>query len=309
MSRGSGGSARAAVLGSPIGHSLSPILHRAAYVALDLDWRYEAHDCDESGLAGLLDGLDDTYVGLSLTMPLKRAVLPLLDDVSPLAAAVGAANTVSFRATAPSAGPGAGRRRIGENTDVGGIVAAVRAGHAAQGSAPDGGGALRLTTVTILGAGGTAAACLAAVRELGWPRVSVVVRDPDRASALAAAATRLGVDIEVVRWPGGDAMRDADLVISTVPAGATDALVDAVVGAAAPPVVRAGQLVFDVLYDPWPTPFAGAAAAAGAQVIGGLELLVQQAALQVELWSGRAAPVDVMRAAGRAALETRGAGA
>jgi shikimate dehydrogenase len=282
-------SRRAAVLGSPITHSLSPVLHRAAYQALGLDWSYEAIECDEGGLAALLDRLDrpeKTYAGLSLTMPLKRAVLPLLDEVTPLAAAVGAANTVLFE----SGRAGSGRR--GDNTDVAGICASVRQLRPAG-----------VRSAAILGAGGTAAAALAAVRELGVSRpVTVAVRDPARAVDLEAAARRLGVDITVVRWPGAPACAEAELVISTVPAGATDSLA----GAGAP-LVTGGQLLFDVLYWPWPTPLASAAIAAGADVIGGLELLVQQAAVQVELMTGRAAPVDAMRAAGTAALASRSA--
>lgn len=110
------GRRRAAVLGSPIGHSLSPVLHRAAYAALGLDWSYEAIDVDEAGLAGFLDGLDESWAGLSLTMPLKRTVIPLLHGLSPTAAAVDAVNTVLLH------GDG---RRIGDNTDVAGMVAAL----------------------------------------------------------------------------------------------------------------------------------------------------------------------------------------
>jgi shikimate dehydrogenase len=275
-------SRRAAVLGSPIAHSLSPVLHVAAYRVLGLGWSYEAIECTQPELPGVLHGLDESYVGLSLTMPLKRAVLPLLDDVSALAAAVGAANTVIFNGIGPFL------RRRGENTDVPGMVVAVRA------LRPDAVG-----KAVILGAGGTAAAALAALRELGVARAAVVVRSRERAGELAQAAVRLHVEITIVDWPGVEALASADLVISTVPAGVTDALIG--IGAAPGPL-RAGQLLFDVLYDPWPTPYAAAALAAGAEVIGGLELLVQQAALQVELMTGRVAPVDAMRSAGLAAI-------
>jgi shikimate dehydrogenase len=274
---------RAAVLGSPIAHSLSPVLHTTAYRVLGLAWSYEAIECDEDQLPDLLEGLDETYVGLSLTMPLKRAVIPLLDEVSDLARAVGAANTVLFGGLGPFA------HRRGENTDVPGLVAAVRQ------LRPDGVG-----SGVVLGAGATAAAAIAAVRELGVARAQVVVRDRARVAGLQAAADRLGVDVDIVDWPALGALADAELVISTVPVGATDAL-----AAAESPPVGAGQLLFDVLYDPWPTPFAAAALAAGAQVIGGLELLVQQAALQVELMTGRPAPVEAMRTAGQAAILSR----
>lgn len=268
------------MLGSPIAHSLSPVLHTAAYRILGLGWTYQAIECNEHDLPGVLGELDESYVGLSLTMPLKRAVLPLLDDVSALSAAVGAANTVLFDGIGPFL------RRRGENTDVPGMVAAVRA------QRPDAVG-----SAVILGAGGTAAAALAALRELGVVQAAVVVRSRERAAELAQAATRLDVAITLLDWPGNEALAAADLVISTVPAGVTDALIGAGQGP-----LRAGQLLFDVLYDPWPTPYAAAALAAGAEVIGGLELLVQQAALQVELMTGRVAPVEAMRSAGQAAI-------
>jgi shikimate dehydrogenase len=277
---------RAAVLGSPIAHSLSPVLHRSAYADLGLTWTYEVIECDAAGLPALLGGMDDAFVGLSLTMPLKRAVLPLCDVVSPLAAAVGAANTVTFDGIGPF------RRRRADNTDVGAMVAAIRARIAQIAGGP----------VAILGAGGTAAAAIAAVRELDLGGADVVVRDPARATELLAAADRLGVAVSLASWPAIDVVSRAGLVVSTVPAGAADSLAG---------VIRPGQLLFDVLYDPWPTPLASAAREAGAPVIGGLELLVRQAALQIELWSGRSladAAVGSMRAAGEAALRERAAG-
>ena len=276
---------RAAVLGSPIGHSLSPVLHLAAYAELGLRWRYDAIECDERALPGFLDRSQE-FSGLSLTMPLKRAVLPLLDDVTPLAAAVGAVNTVTFGLASR------GRRaRRGDNTDVAGIVGAIDA-VATRGISGH---------VVVLGAGGTAAAAIAACRQLGIAAVGVVVRDRGRARELLAAAASLGVAVELLDWPAPEAVARADLVISTVPAGAGDRLVDE----RGDELFRSGQLVFDVIYDPWPTRLADAARRAGAQVIGGLELLVRQAGVQVELMTGRPAPVDAMRVAGAAALAKR----
>ena len=279
---------RAAVLGSPIAHSLSPALHRAAYRALGLPWTYEAIECDAARLPGVLAGLDASFVGCSLTMPLKRAVLPLLGEVSDLAAAIGAVNTITADATAlGGAGRGAGRGWSGDNTDAPGMVAALRD---ALPASPD--------SVTILGAGGTAAAALAAVASLGLPQVDVVVRDRSRAGETLAAADRLGVRVRLVDWPGLPALDRAQLVVATVPAGAGDLI-------AQHWSPRPDQVVFDVVYQPWPTMLAVRAAEAGARVVGGLELLVQQAALQVQRWSGRQAPVEVMRAAGEAALRAR----
>ena len=168
---------RAAVLGSPIAHSLSPVLHRAAYAALGLDgWTYSAIECDEAGLPGFIASRDGRWAGLSLTMPLKRAVLPLLDRTEPLAAEVGGANTVVF----------AGGERHGYNTDVPGMVTALAE---AGMSAPAG--------ATILGAGATACATLAALRATGLAAAVVHVRDQARAGDLLAAAGRLGVAVEL----------------------------------------------------------------------------------------------------------------
>ncbi|RJL33959.1 shikimate dehydrogenase [Bailinhaonella thermotolerans] len=264
---------RAAVLGSPIAHSLSPVLHRAAYAGMGLDgWSYEAIECDEERLPALLDSLDGSWAGLSLTMPLKRAVLPLLDSVSDLAVQVGGANTVIFE----------GGRRRGENTDVHGIVRALEeAGVTAPSSA------------VVLGGGATACSALAALREMGLSRAVVAVRDLARAGEARAAADRLGVRIEVRTLD--ETAFDADLVVSTVPAGAADAH--------AVPVAAAAKAVFDVVYAPWPTPLAMAVAERGGVVVGGFPMLLHQAVRQVELMTGRAdVPVEAMRRAGQARL-------
>jgi shikimate dehydrogenase len=256
---------RAAVLGSPVAHSLSPVLHTAAYRALGLDWTYDRHECAEAALPGFVGGLGPEWAGLSLTMPLKRAALEVADDVAPLAAAVGAANTLVL-----------GPRRVAHNTDVAGIVGAL---------GPVAGRAV------VLGAGGTAQAALAALRELGVTEVEVLVRATARAGELRAAAERLGVapridDALADPARAGAALRGADVVVSTLPAGAADGL--------APP---SGGTVLDVVYAPWPTAFAAAAAAAGARVVSGLEMLLHQAVAQVELMTGRPGPVAEMRAA------------
>ncbi|WP_055481927.1 shikimate dehydrogenase [Sphaerimonospora mesophila] len=284
---------RAAVLGSPIAHSLSPILHRAAYAELGLrDWRYDAIECDEDGLAGLLGTMGPEWAGLSLTMPLKRAVLPLLDTVSDLAVAVGGANTVVF---------GDGGARHGENTDVYGIVAALTE---AGVSAPRG--------ATILGGGATAASAIAALHELGLGEpglgeVTLVVRDPARAGDTLRVAERLGVAVAAVPFDRGFGRGSAgrietgELVISTLPSGAADHLAGEV--AAALPDKGA---LFDVVYSPWPTPLAAAVRDRGLTVIGGFAMLLHQAVRQVELMTGRSeAPVEAMRAAGEAEIARR----
>jgi shikimate dehydrogenase len=273
---------KAAVLGSPIAHSLSPALHRAAYRALGLDgWCYAAIECDEARLSGLLDECGPDWAGLSLTMPLKRAVLGLLDHAEPLALEVGAANTVVF----------AGGARHGHNTDVPGMISALtETGLPGPGSWPP------AARVLILGAGATACSALAAVRGLGTREVTVAVRDKQRAAGLRAAASRLGMAVALIPF-GTPADTAPDLLISTVPAGAADIYSER---------IRAGTLVsryvLDVVYHPWPTPLAVAAQRSGAAVAGGFGLLLHQAAEQVSLMTGLAAPVEAMRAAGLSAL-------
>jgi shikimate dehydrogenase len=272
----------AAVLGSPIAHSLSPVLHTAAYRSLGLtDWSYQAIECDEAGLPGLLGTLGPDWAGLSLTMPLKRAVLPLLDRIEPLAATVGAANTVLLQE----------RQRLGFNTDVAGLAAAMRA----AGIKPEG-------NVVVLGAGATACSALAAVREAGTAGVTVAVRAQSRAEPLRAVAARLGVTVRFADL-GAESLTSHhwDVLISTIPGGAAAGVAELVTTGA----LAAGAVV-DVGYDPWPTPLAVAATGAGSVFISGYELLVHQAAGQVELMTGHQPPVAAMRAAGLAELHRRG---
>ena len=274
---------RAAVLGSPIGHSLSPVLHLAAYDALNLpDWRYQAVDCDEHRLRPFLAALDEEWAGLSLTMPLKRLALEVAEEVSPLAAAVGAANTLVRR----------GDRWFAANTDVGGMVDALREA-----------GVERPTSAVILGAGGTAQAALAALRELGVTEPVVFVRDSERAGDLRAAAGRLDVAADIRAGLGEQGLADpagyrADLLISTLPPGAADPL-------AANPRWSDKGTVLDVVYDPWPTPVAVSAAAFGWRIASGLDMLLHQAARQVSLMTGCTAPVGAMRDALHAAVTAR----
>ncbi|MEV7423012.1 shikimate dehydrogenase [Streptomyces sp. NPDC091212] len=267
---------RAAVLGSPIAHSLSPVLHRAAYRELGLaHWSYDRFDVDEAGLPGFFAGLDASWAGLSLTMPLKRAVFPLLDEVSDTAASVEAVNTVVL---------GADGRRTGDNTDIPGMVAALRER-----------GVEKVESAAVLGAGATASSALAALSRICTGPVTAYVRSDARAAEMRGWGERLGVDVRTAGWSAATAAFDAPLVIATTPAGTTDALAASVPD-------RPGTL-FDVLYEPWPTPLASAWSRAGGEIVSGLDLLVHQAVLQVERMTGLApAPLDVMRAAGEDAL-------
>lgn len=273
----------AAVLGSPVGHSLSPVLHRAAYEAMGLTgWTYDRVECDEADLAPFLGKLDADWAGLSLTMPLKREALRLADSVSETARTVGAANTLVPRAGGWYA----------DNTDVAGMVDAVRA----VGFSPTDG-----FEVAILGAGGTAQAALAAASLLGAKLVRAYVRNRSRAAELLDTGERLKTAVALVDWEELSAGLDVEMVISTVPKSAAEELADV--------RLRPGGVVFDVLYDPWPTWLASAAAAANCRVVSGLDLLLHQAVHQVELMTGEhPAPLDEMRTAlFRAANQSRAA--
>src|ERR1700729_2234693 len=269
---------RAAVLGAPIKHSLSPALHEAAYQALDLHgWHYDKIECDEAGLPGLVDSMGPEWAALSLTMPLKRVVMTVADEVSPLAEAVGAANTLVF---AP-----AGSTRA-DNTDVAGMVSALREA-----------GLARVEQAVILGAGGTAQSALAAVRELGDQSPTVLVRNLARTGELRETAERLGMRPTISDGLFTAPLPAADLVISTLPGGAADPL--------SATRWKPDTVVLDVVYAPWPTPFAGSALAAGCPVVSGLAVLLHQAVAQVELMTGRPGPVEAMRTALTAAVTAR----
>lgn len=273
---------RCAVLGKPIAHSLSPVLHRAAYAELGLDWEYDAREVGEGDLAAFLDGLDESWRGLSLTMPLKRTVVPLLDELSDRASQARAANTVVLEAG----------RRTGHNTDIAGAVAAIRERTDAA-----------LPSAVILGGGATAASALLALADLGCTSVRVVVRDPGRVQETLGAASRHPARpmVEVLTFREAaesvEALRPV-VVVSTIPA---EAQAEAVLRLAATAAV-----VFDVLYSPWPTPLARLAGSEGKTLVSGLDLLVHQAALQVTLMTGvNEVPLAAMRAAGERALAER----
>ncbi|MFC9846909.1 shikimate dehydrogenase [Streptomyces sp. NPDC060223] len=270
---------RAAVLGSPIAHSLSPVLHRAAYAELGLgDWSYDRFEVDEEALPEFFGKLGPEWAGLSLTMPLKRAVIPLLDEISETAGSVEAVNTVVLTEDG---------RRIGDNTDIPGMVAALRER-----------GIEQVGSAAILGAGATASSALAALARICTGEVVAYVRSADRAAEMRRWGGRLDVDVRIADWAEADRALRAPLVIATTPAGATDALAAA--------VPEQPTALFDVLYDPWPTQLAARWSAYGGAVVSGLDLLVHQAVLQVEQMTGRSpAPLHAMRKAGEHALAGR----
>ncbi|MBV8930690.1 MAG: shikimate dehydrogenase [Mycobacteriaceae bacterium] len=265
MTAGDDSPRKAAVLGSPIAHSRSPQLHLAAYRALGLlDWTYDRIECTADQLPTLVSGLGPEWVGLSVTMPGKFAALQFAGDRTVRAQLVGSANTLVQVAGGWRA----------DNTDVDGVIGAL--------------GAVSGHTI-VLGAGGTARAVVVALAELGAASVTVVARQRDRAQPVVDLASTVGLG---ARWRGFDDpaldVETADAVVSTIPAGAAASHV---------PTFQRARLLFDAVYDPWPTPLAAAVSAAGGTVINGLEMLLHQAFSQVEQFTGMPAPKDAMRRA------------
>lgn len=264
----------AAVIGTPIAHSLSPHMHNAAYAELGINARFETVEVDEHGLERWMSSVTDDLLGLAVTMPLKQRIIPLLDVVEPLAEAVGAVNTV-----VPSH-----RVLAGFNTDVFGIVEALREAGVADGRA----------RAVILGARATASSALAAMGELHVGHTSVIARRFSGPGSIALSETRLGVSPTHIPWRNTEeavaALNDADIIVSTLPAGVADHW--------APMFSpRPESLVLDAPYFPWPSEFALAAQRAGAQAVSGVSMLLHQARRQFELMTGSEAPVEVMRAA------------
>lgn len=255
---------RLAVLGSPIAHSLSPALQGAAYRTLGLDWDYGVREVASDGLAAFLAELGPEWRGLSLTMPLKRTVLPMLDAVDPVAEATGAANTVLF-------GSDGDRRTLaGFNTDVYGVARSLRDA-----------GVDRVRAARVLGGGATAGSVIAALADLGAGRILVTVRDVSRAADLVELGRRLGTDVALhVFGDGADrAEEPPDVVASTLPASADAPLTF-------PDDVARRAVLFDVVYAPWPTPLAARWLAAGGTVVPGIDMLIHQALLQVRIFVG-----------------------
>lgn len=307
---------RAAIIGQPVSHSLSPVLHRAAYAGLGLeDWSYERCETAPSALIGLLSemaapaGSGPAWAGASVTMPHKQVILTSLDVVDPLARVVGAVNTVVAQRS------GRGEALLaGFNTDVAGIVGALRESAAPTIGGPSEDG-IRVDNAVILGSGATACSALAALGELKAGRVTVAARSHAGPGRALSAAHRMGLDIETLTWmPPSPASNlevarrlvSADVVISTLPARAADPLAEplrqALQGEGG---TRPGAIMLDVVYTPWPTAVAGAWAHAGGAVAPGWLMLLHQAVPQVQLMTGQQPDIELMRAALLSVLTTR----
>ncbi len=240
------------MLGSPIAHSKSPALHRAAYAVLGLDWQYEAIDVVGPHLAQFVDAMGPEWRGLSLTMPLKRDVLPLLDSSDDVVALTGAANTVLVA-----------DGLHGFNTDVAGIVAALQ------------GRVAHTDSVLILGGGATAGSALVAAAQLGFAEAHVQLRDVGKAHDLRRIGESLAVQVHVSEL--GSSGGTPDLVVSTLPGHADVRLTFS-------RQIRESSVLFDVAYDPWPSALAAQWIEAGSTVVPGIEMLASQALVQVRIF-------------------------
>ncbi len=273
-----GGGRICAVLGSPVEHSLSPVLHLAAYDWLGLDWTYERHRVEADELAAFVAGLDSRWRGLSCTMPLKEAVVPLgMPDQTVLSLGVG--NTLVF-----DGDPGDPETTRVANTDVPGLESALRAA-----------GVETAAAALLIGNGATARSTVCGVARLGVTTAYVLARNPGKTAVLGALGERFGVTVHHLDWDAE--LPEVDLALSSVPAPAASAR--------AREIAHVTGVVFDAVYDPWPTPLAAAAQEAGRTVVSGLDLLAHQAVGQVALMTGRQVPAEVLLTAGRQALSRR----
>ncbi|MBM7461134.1 shikimate dehydrogenase [Rhodococcus coprophilus] len=263
------GPRKAAVLGKPIEHSKSPLLHLAAYRALGLTgWTYDRIECTGEELAGLVGGLGDEWVGVSVTMPGKFAALEFATERTERAVIIGSANTL-VRV------PGGWRA---DCTDVDGVTGALRSGGVRD---------LRDGSAVVVGSGGTSRPALVGLTELGVRHVTVVARDESRARATFDCLGE-GVDAQWMPFDAaglGQVCADADVMVSTVPADAAAPYAD---------VLARAPFILDAIYDPWPTPLATAAKTRGSVVISGLHMLLNQAFGQVEQFTGLPAPREAM---------------
>jgi shikimate dehydrogenase len=274
------------VIGSPIAHSLSPLLHNAAFVALGLDatWHSVAFEVPPGRAGSALAAMRRADIsGLSVTMPHKADVAALVDDCAEVARRLGAVNCIVQRDGI----------LLGTNTDGAGFVASLARGAAFT---PTG------KRCVVVGAGGAARAVVLALADAGASQVAILNRTPERAATAAALAGPVGSVVRAGEKDQVEAVQAADLVVNATPLGMAGASPE---GAApwlvAPELLHAGQVAADLIYAPRPTRWLVEAGAAGAQPVDGLGMLVHQAAAQLELWTGEPAPVEAMWQAAEAA--------
>ena len=266
---------RAAVLGSPVAHSLSPVLHASAYAALDLAHTYSAIEVKEAELRNFLAGVDSNWLGVSLTMPLKEVAFSFADTCDEFATVTGAINTLVFQNGIQAF-----------NTDVLGIVDALTEAEVSQ-----------ITSSVIFGSGATARSALVALHRLGARSVNCVARNLADIQRMAIIANEIGVRFESTPISESEWMT-VDVVINTTPVGVLDEV--------AREVISPIGLLLDVVYNPWPTQLAASWAVTGGTTVSGLSMLLHQAGHQITLMTGQPAPIDQMRSALNAELLSRG---
>ena len=274
--RVSGSTKTVGIIGWPVAHSLSPAIHNAAFAALGLDWVYVPLPVHPLQLLAAITGLRALHLaGANVTMPHKTAVADLIEDLSEDARRLHSVNTIVTD----------GERLRGENTDAPGFDRFLRRDAAFD---PAGRRAL------IFGAGGAARACALALAHGGAASLTIAARDPSRVGDLSAAVNGLPTDVRAIAFDDAAAI-EADLIVNATPMGVRDESLPV-------PAMTDASLVIDLLYHPAVTPLQMQAREAGATVFGGIGLLLHQAALSFELWTGQQPPLEVMSAAALAAF-------
>uniref|UniRef100_UPI0030D6F7E2 shikimate dehydrogenase n=2 Tax=Cyanobacteriota TaxID=1117 RepID=UPI0030D6F7E2 len=268
------------VIGHPIGHSLSPVMHNAAIAHLGLDCVYVPLSVAPEDLEKAIAGFAamDNFVGFSVTIPHKQAIIPLLSEVSDIAQAIGAVNTVTKT----------DKGWMGTNTDVEGFLAPLEADQ----------GDWSQSLAVILGNGGAARAVVAGCKKLGCAQIHVVGRNRENLTAFQNSwrNSSLPVEISTHSWEElPNLISQASLLVNTTPVGMYPKVDESPLDAEAVANLPEGAIGYDLIYKPNPTRFLQQAQRQGAIIIDGLEMLVQQGAAALKIWLNREPPVDVMR--------------
>lgn len=271
-----GGTRTVGIIGWPVSHSLSPAIHNAAFAALDLDWTYVPLPVAPGEARAAVSALRTLgFAGVNVTMPHKTEVADVMDTLTDDARRLHAVNTVAVGED----------RMAGHNTDTPGFDRFLRrdAGFDPAGS-----------TALIFGAGGAARACALALARGGLARLTVALRDPARDAGVRASLDGFPTSVRTVAFE--DATGEAaDLIVNATPLGGHGEILPL-------PPLATSTMAVDLLYRPATTPLQVAVREAGGTAFGGLGLLLHQAALSFELWTGQPAPMEAMSAAALAAL-------
>ncbi|MBD2742806.1 shikimate dehydrogenase [Coleofasciculus sp. FACHB-1120] len=268
------------VIGHPIGHSLSPVMHNAAIAHLGLDYVYVPLSVAPEDLEKAIPGLAamDNFVGFSVTIPHKQAIIPLLSEVSDIAQAIGAVNTVTKT----------DRGWVGTNTDVTGFLAPLEANNSDWSQ----------SVAVILGNGGAARAVVAGCKKLGCAQIHVVGRNWENLTAFQNSWRNSSLPVEISTHSWGELpslISQASLLVNTTPVGMYPKVDESPLNAEAIANLPEGAIAYDLIYKPHPTRFLQQAQKQGAVMVNGLEMLVQQGAAALKIWLNAEPPVDVMR--------------